>query len=213
MQPESRVLWGCSLPPVILTRSPQLYFFQSGKQRKVWWVGTTVMLFFGKKFPVEKGNVRCWVVVKQQPVLSSPEFGAKSSHIFTQSPKTSEQYAELVVWPARTNSLWIIPLISENGDEHSLDLALHLSPLFGLGEFGHFHYTAHAFFLERLSDHYHGLRRTSSEICTKFDGHSQSDPSRHRIMPDTRLLTKWRKESVRPSSRALVYTLMNLRVP
>jgi hypothetical protein len=43
----------------------------------------------GKKFPGEKGSVlRC--VVMQQPDLLSPKFGAKSSHIFTQSLKTSQ---------------------------------------------------------------------------------------------------------------------------
>jgi hypothetical protein len=40
----------------------------------------------GKKFPGGKGIVRRCVVVMQQPVLLSPKFGAKSSHIFTQSP-------------------------------------------------------------------------------------------------------------------------------
>jgi hypothetical protein len=41
---------------------------------------------FGKKFPGKKGSVRRCIVVMQQPVLLSPKFGAKSSHIFMQSP-------------------------------------------------------------------------------------------------------------------------------
>jgi hypothetical protein len=41
---------------------------------------------FGKKFSGAKGSVRQRVVVTQQPVLLSPKFGAKSSHIFMQSP-------------------------------------------------------------------------------------------------------------------------------
>jgi hypothetical protein len=36
--------------------------------------------------PGEKGSVRGCVVAMQQPVLLSPKFGKKSSHIFTQSP-------------------------------------------------------------------------------------------------------------------------------
>jgi hypothetical protein len=39
-----------------------------------------------QNFLGEKGSVRWCVVVKQQPVLLSPKFGAKSSHIFMQSP-------------------------------------------------------------------------------------------------------------------------------
>jgi hypothetical protein len=35
------------------------------------------MLLLVKKFPVEKGGVRRCVVMMQQPVLLSPEFGAK----------------------------------------------------------------------------------------------------------------------------------------
>jgi hypothetical protein len=52
-------------------------YLQSEKQRKV---------VFGQKFPGEKGSVRQCVVMMQQPVLLSPKFEAKSSHIFMQSP-------------------------------------------------------------------------------------------------------------------------------
>jgi hypothetical protein len=44
------------------------------------------MLFFGQKFPGEKGSVRRCVVVMQQPIFLLPKFGAKSSYVFTQSP-------------------------------------------------------------------------------------------------------------------------------
>jgi hypothetical protein len=40
------------------------------------------MLFLVKEFPGEKGSVRRCVVVTQQPVVLSPKFVAKSSHIF-----------------------------------------------------------------------------------------------------------------------------------
>jgi hypothetical protein len=41
-----------------------------------------VILFFVKEFPGEKGSVRQFVIMMQQPVLLSPKFGAKFSHIF-----------------------------------------------------------------------------------------------------------------------------------
>jgi hypothetical protein len=41
------------------------------------WV-TTFMLFFGQKFPGEKGSLRWRIVMMQQPVLLLPKFGAKS---------------------------------------------------------------------------------------------------------------------------------------
>jgi hypothetical protein len=53
--------------------------------------------------------------------------------------------------------------------------------------------TAHVFFPELLSNHCQGLRRTFSEIYTKFVTVPLSDPSRNRIRPDTRLQTIGRK--------------------
>jgi hypothetical protein len=58
-------------------------------------------VIFGQKFSAEKRSVWWCVVVMQQPVLLSPNFGAKFSHFFAQLA----QYAELTVWPARMNSL------------------------------------------------------------------------------------------------------------
>jgi hypothetical protein len=54
--------------------------------RKVGCVGVDSHVVSGQKFHGEKWSVRRYVVVMQQPVLLSPKFGAKSSHIFTQSP-------------------------------------------------------------------------------------------------------------------------------
>jgi hypothetical protein len=62
----------------------QLYL-QSGKQRKVGWVGDHSHVVFGQKFPGEKRSVRWCVVVMQQPVHLLPKFGANSLHIFMQS--------------------------------------------------------------------------------------------------------------------------------
>jgi hypothetical protein len=63
------------------------FYVQSGKQGKIGCVGGVhSCCILVKKFPGEKGSVmRCFVVMLQ-PVRLSPKFGAKSSHIFTQSP-------------------------------------------------------------------------------------------------------------------------------
>jgi hypothetical protein len=61
------------------------FYLQSGKQRKVaggyvrqvGWVGNESHVPFGQKFPGEKGSMH-------QPVLLSPKFEVKSSHIFKQ---------------------------------------------------------------------------------------------------------------------------------
>jgi hypothetical protein len=62
------------------------FYLLSGKQRTVKWVGNDSHVVFGYKFFDERESVRRCVIVMQQPVLLSPKFGAKSSHIFTQSP-------------------------------------------------------------------------------------------------------------------------------
>jgi hypothetical protein len=74
--------------------------------------------------------------------------------------------------------------------EHSFDFALYLSRLFRSRRVWTLPCTAHAFFPERLSNHCQVVRRTSSEIYTKFDAVLLSDPSRNPIRPDTRLLIK-----------------------
>jgi hypothetical protein len=69
------------------------------------------------------------------------------------------------------------PLDVKENNEHALDFALHLS----LSPFSvsvsmdiplNYPCTAHAFFLERFSNHCQGVNRTFSGICTKFDSHS-----------------------------------------
>jgi hypothetical protein len=54
-------------------------------------------------------------------------------------------------------------------------------------------------FPECLSAHRQGLHRTFTEICTKLDAYSLSDPSRNRISPDTRLQMKGRRSELPPS--------------
>jgi hypothetical protein len=57
---------------------------QGGQVRRVGGGGVTVILFLVKN-SLGKGNMSWCVVVMQQPVLLSPKFEAKSSHIFMQS--------------------------------------------------------------------------------------------------------------------------------
>jgi hypothetical protein len=61
------------------------------------------------------------------------------------------------------------PLGDKENDENTLDFAFHLSRLFSASVSLDCLCMAHAFFPERLSNHCQGLRRTFSEICTKFD--------------------------------------------
>jgi hypothetical protein len=76
-------------------------------------------------------------VLLQQPVLLSPKFGKKSSHIFTQSPyKKPQYYTELTVRPAKTNSLWTISLMSKKAMSMLLTLLFTCLAFFGLDEFG-----------------------------------------------------------------------------
>jgi hypothetical protein len=60
------------------------FYLQSGKQRRVGWVGDDCHIVFGQKFPGEKVSVIQYVVMQQQ-VLLLPKFGLKASHIHTQS--------------------------------------------------------------------------------------------------------------------------------
>jgi hypothetical protein len=72
------------------------------------------------------------------------------------------------------------PLDIKENYEHFLDFALHLSRPLSVSVSLDFPCTAYAFFPERVSKHFQGLRSTYSEICTKFYEHSLSDPSRNR---------------------------------
>jgi hypothetical protein len=62
-----------------------VFYIQSGKQRKVGWLGDDSHLVFGQKLHDGKGNERRCVIVMQQPFLLSPKFWVKSSNIFKQS--------------------------------------------------------------------------------------------------------------------------------
>jgi hypothetical protein len=59
---------------------------ETEKRRVEGWMGDESHFVYGENFPGETESMRQCVVVTQEPVLLSPELGAKSSHIFTQSP-------------------------------------------------------------------------------------------------------------------------------
>jgi hypothetical protein len=76
MHPRDRVLCGSSAPHEILPRSPQLsqngglsVLSSIGEKRKVGWVGDDSHVIFGEILPGEKGSVRRYVVVMQQPMV------------------------------------------------------------------------------------------------------------------------------------------------
>jgi hypothetical protein len=54
------------------------------------WVGDDRNYVFFKKYLTENVSVRRGVVMVKQPRVFSPNFGATSSHVFTQLPKTSQ---------------------------------------------------------------------------------------------------------------------------
>jgi hypothetical protein len=89
------------------------------------------MLFLvKKKVPGEKGSVKRCVVVMQQPVLLSPKFGAKSSHIFMQSPYNVAVTCGIDCLACHGEFFVNNQLDIKQNDEHALDFALHLSRLY-----------------------------------------------------------------------------------
>jgi hypothetical protein len=89
----------------------------------------------------------------------------------------------------RTNYLWTI-LLCQNY-KHALHFALHMYRHFRSRWVWTFTFrhpcTAHAFFIEPLSNNIQGLYRNVAEMCTTFGAHSLSDLLRNCIRPDTRL--------------------------
>jgi hypothetical protein len=93
------------------------FYLQSGKHGKVGWVGNDSH-YFWQKIPWSK-----------QKCETMPCRDATASYFVAKV--RSEVFAELTIWPARTNSLWIIPSLSKKIDEYALDV----SCLFCLCEF------------------------------------------------------------------------------
>jgi hypothetical protein len=99
------------------------------------------------------------------------------------------------------------PFDVKANDEHAVDFAFRLFRLFSVSVSLDFPCTAHAFFTERLSKSFSGLRLTLFNIYTNFNAVPLSDPSRNRIRPDTRLQIKGRKKSTRSPSCVKICTL------
>jgi hypothetical protein len=68
-------------------------------------VGDDRHILFRQKLLGENGSVRQGVVMVQQPDLFSPKFGAKSSHVFMQSPQNFATEPEIHSLPFSKNSL------------------------------------------------------------------------------------------------------------
>jgi hypothetical protein len=129
---------------------------------------------------VKKGSVRRCVVVMQLPVLLSPKFGAKSSHIFMQSPLNFTVICRIDCLTFQDEPLQNNPLDVKENDEHALDFALHLSRLLSFPASFDFPCTGHAFFPKHLSNHCQSPSPTFSVACPKVDAVPLSDASRNK---------------------------------
>jgi hypothetical protein len=84
--------------------------------------------------------------------------------------------------------------------------SLHSFRLFSVSVGLDFPHTAHTFLPESLSNHCQCLCSTFSEICTKFDPISLSDPSRNHTRPDIRLQIKRSKnQHIYPAAENIVH--------
>jgi hypothetical protein len=127
------------------------------------------------------------------------ESSARSPRIFSHSRRERTQYyAELIVWPARTNSLWTVLCCQRKWCACSWLRSSSVSP-FTVSVSLDFLSTAHAFLPERLSDHFQSVRCAFSNIWITYDAVPLSDPSQNRIRTDTRLQIERRKKSAPPS--------------
>jgi hypothetical protein len=197
MYPGSRVLWGCSAPPAILPRSSQLcglsFYIQSGKQRKVRWVGDDSHVVFGQEFAGEMGSVRLHccdaransfvtkvqgevfahfhaVTIKHDSSMWNWLFRLPGRILFEQSPWCQRMW-QVCSW------IWSSP-----------------SSPFLVSVSLYFPCTSHAFFPERLSYHCLGVCHNFSEVCKEFDAVPLLDSSQNRIRPNTRLQIKEHKQ-------------------
>jgi len=93
-------------------------------------VGDDKHFFFHQKLLDDDGSVRQSFVMVKQPGLFSPNFGATSSHVFTQSPQNvavEPGIHSLACW----DKFFVHnPLDVKESDDHALDIAFHLSGLF-----------------------------------------------------------------------------------
>jgi hypothetical protein len=87
------------------------------------------IMFFWSKFPLEKVIARWCIAMMQQPLLLTPNFGLKSSHILTQSLYNVRVVCGIDRFACQDEFFVNSPLdVKENG-EHALDFAFCLSHL------------------------------------------------------------------------------------
>jgi hypothetical protein len=143
----------------------------------------------------------------QQPILLSPKFGVKSSHIFMHSPQN--------ITACMQNWLFsiLVQILCEQSPWCQKMIRMSLTSLF----------TCLAFFGLPWNQACHSntlvwlmlsslkarlcLQHTLSEICTKFDACCLSDSSQSHIRPDTRFQIKGHKKSARPPNCVKFCTL------
>jgi hypothetical protein len=113
----------------------------------------------------------------------------------------------MTVWPARTNYLWTIPLMSKKTLSMVLTLlftclAFSVCPKLSTS-FKHL-CTTQAFFPKCLSNHCQRLCHTFFEIYTKFDAHSLLDPT-HKAWYTTPKLKDLKNQHVHPAAWNVVH--------
>jgi hypothetical protein len=129
MRPGSVFSTACDLHP-----SPQLcqnggllVLPAIGEQEKSRVGGGWQSYCFWSKIPSERGSVREYVVVMQQPVLLSPKFGTKSLHIFTRLTWNVRVVCGIDCLAYQHEFFVNNPLDDKENDEHAPNFSLHLS--------------------------------------------------------------------------------------
>jgi len=82
---------------------------------------------FHQKLLGEDGSVRRGVVMVKQPGLFLPKFGARSSHVFTQSMQNVAVEPGIHVLACWDKFFLHSPPDVKESDGHALDIAFHLS--------------------------------------------------------------------------------------
>jgi hypothetical protein len=100
--------------------------FPNRGNRKVGRARDDSHVVFGQKFPGERGSVKGYVDVMQQPILLSPKLGPKFRTFSRSRHKPSQQYAELTL-ACQDEFFANNPLDIRENYEHALDLAFHVS--------------------------------------------------------------------------------------
>jgi hypothetical protein len=150
--------------------------------RRVGWVGFDSHVVFGKKLPSWK---QAWD--SAFPWCNSQFFCHKSSS------KVWAHFHPVTAKSLSSMRNWLFFLLGEARPWLCSSFVSPFSVYPGPSvPFSHL-CTAHAFFPERLSNHYQGVRRTFPEIYTKCDAVPLSDPSRNHVRQDTWLQINGRK--------------------